>query len=336
MQLNFIKKITFKINSFKFISGIVMVLFFNTIVAANMVLAQVSGGVNIELTPENPKTGDTYTARIYSYSIDVDKSNIVWSIDGQSVDSGFGNKQIKLIKKNKNELLGVKITTPSGDIYNTTKTLGINTITLIYEGLDSYTPYWYKGKRGLASGGKVRVVAIPNITDVNGKQLNKEEMSYVWEINNEIIQSSTGFSKYYADLDVIEEYGNKVLIRVTVSPKDSDIKVSDSINIYTETASLLAYEEVNNNIIPKPLSILNTDKKEVTVSVEPFFFSTDRNKNTELEYNWNINFNDNSGSYKRSFKLGDQSGYSNIEITAKNSNLNKLFQSASTKLRINF
>ena len=46
----------------------------------------------LSVSPENPNPNQNVTATLSSYSIDLDKANISWSVNGQETSMGIGKK----------------------------------------------------------------------------------------------------------------------------------------------------------------------------------------------------------------------------------------------------
>jgi hypothetical protein len=216
-------------------------------------------------------------------------------------------------------------------------------LSLIFEGADSYTPTWYKGKKQVAYGGKVRVVAIANIADqANGGYLNNEDISYTWKVNGEIINQASGLGKYYADIQLFDEQGDEVSITVTAKPRLIDDSISKTIYINQTYPEVYIYEDSPYVGIIEQKPIKETtfvNKGDLKLTAEPFFFSANRNRQSStLKYYWTINDKaEEMGSFSRIFKLGANGGGSaNINLRVINETASKLMQESSDLIKINF
>lgn len=298
----------------------------------------VNSGVSIEMSPENPKVGESFEARLVSYSADLDRSNIVWTIDNKVLKAGFAVKNISGVLGQGSKFLIARVTTPDGREYVATAPLFERSTTMVYEGLDSYVPDWYEGKKQVASGGTVRVLALPTIDDGNGNYLKKEDMVFNWFVNGEPLDDKSGAGKYFIDLVAAEEYGKTFEVKVTVKAVKSSFETSQTLNISVVDPDVLLYE--NNSIYGEShrailggMNILKNSTFEIFA--EPFYFSVDSLKLNNIKYLWSINgASQLNNTFARAFKIGDKSGASEISIAVKH--LKNIMQEASRSITLSF
>ena len=298
--------------------------------------AQASLELNITLNPNNPKVGDTVTATVESYSIDVDKADMSWILDKKVVKNGFGEKEYTFVMNKDYQTLLIKAVTPEGKIYAGGVSLLEKSVSIIWEGGDSYIPDWYKGKRYVSSGGNVRVMAIANISDGNN-YIDNKDLVFTWEVNGAIDQKASGLGKYYTDLNIIDEYGDSVEIAVTVKPRLTSDSIKEYIKINTVPANVLLYEKDPVYGVIKRLlgSEIKVNKKEIEIVAEPFFYSVDSFKLNNMKYVWSINGKQQQGNnFSRVFKLGEKSGYAVMGIYVEH--IKKLMQDSKREIKINF
>ena len=317
-------------------------LFVSLFLSINLSFAQVdTRSVIIKLDPISPKVGDTFTATIESYSTDVDKADVSWILDKKVIKSGFGEKSVTLIMGKDFQNLLVKVTSPEGKNFVSGVSLLEKSVSIIWEGADSYVPDWYKGKKYVARGGVVRAVAIANISD--GKSyIDNKDLVFTWEINGEIQDKISGLGKSFANINVVDEYGDNVEVSVTVKPRLTSDSISDRVNITPVDSSLMLYEKDNTyGLIKKVLgSDIKINKsvnqsKEIEIIAEPFYFSVDSLKLNDMKYVWSINGKQQPGNnFSRIFKLGDKSGSSIISVYAEHAK--KLMQDSKREIKISF
>ena len=315
-------------------------IFVFVIVTTSSVFAQIGGQsstkVRIKLSPAYPKVGETFTATTESYSVDLDKAEISWTLDGKTIRSGFGLKSIELIMSKNYQNLAIEVTSPSGDFALGSISLFEKSLSIVWEGGDSYVPQWYKGKRYLASGGVMRAVAIANISD--GKSyIGNSDLVFTWYINGKIQSKVSGLGKYYADLLIAEVYGSEVEIKVVVKPRLRDDEIVERMNISPVDPQVVLYEKDNIfGLIKRALySQVKVNNSELELVAEPFFFSVDSFKLNEMKYTWKTNGKVQTGNtYSRIFSLGDKTGIANISVEAKQ--IKKLLQSSVANLKISF
>ena len=317
-------------------------LFVSLFLSINLSFAQVdTKSVIIKLDPASPKIGDTFTALLESYSTDVDKADISWILDKKVIKSGFGEKSITLIMGKDFQNLLVKVTSPEGKNFVSGVSLLEKSVSIIWEGADSYVPEWYKGKKYVAKGGVARVLAIANISDGKG-YIDNKDLVFTWEINGEIQDKISGLGKSFANINVVDEYGDNVEVAVTVKPRLTNDSIKETINIKPVDTSLILYEKDNTyGLIKRVLGLdikinkKESQSKEIEVVGEPFYFSVDSLKLNDMKYVWSINGKEQAGNnFSRIFKLGDKSGSSIISVYAEHAK--KLMQDGKREIKISF
>ncbi len=319
--------------------SMLFILFFSFLFTTSPLdlLAQVSDSeVYIKLEPEHPKVGDIFTATLQSYTTDLDKDNVSWILDRKVIKSGFGEKSISLTMSKEYKNLLVKVTSSDGKLFTSGVSLLEKSVNIVWEGSDSYIPDWYKGKRYIARGGTMRAVAIANISD--GKNyIDNKDLVFAWEVNGEVQDKISGLGRSYADIYIIDEYGDSVDITVTVRPRLTDDKISETITVSPVDSNILLYEKDSiYGIITKSLGgEVNVSKKDLELVAEPFYFSVDSLKLNNMKYVWSINGKEQSGNnYSRVFKLGDKAGYSIVSVYAEHAK--KIMQDAKRDVKISF
>jgi hypothetical protein len=302
----------------------------------NFSLAQIAPGeFSIIFEPRNPSVGEVFEISLETYAFDVDKSDITFSSDEKILSSGFGKKNINFTMLENTKIMKIIITTPEGKSYLKTINISPKSVYLISEGLDSYVPDWYEGKKLLSPAGKARVYTVANILDGKNNLIDKKDLLYTWEMNDEILQKESGLGRDYIDVQTFDEQGGEINIKVTVSPRLSDEKIESSIVLNPTKSQVFLYKEIDafNTSFQNVLSgNYKLNQKDFVVVAEPFFFST--NKTSNLVYNWTVNNQLQKGSFKKGFKIGSASGLASISLQVEH--VKKLFQEAATGVNISF
>jgi hypothetical protein len=155
-----------------------MLVFVGTVFAVKP--AETEWGIQYKMTPRNPNPGDYILLEIYSYSIDLDSSNISYIVNDKLVNAGTGLKTFsyKIPKSSK----PFKINIIAKDFYDKVvkKEIVIQpaSVDLIYEVVDPYRPIFYKGKSTILSNSKVKFFAFPDFFTPNGGKLSPDTLIY--------------------------------------------------------------------------------------------------------------------------------------------------------------
>ena len=84
----------------------------------------------LSISPENPGPNQNVRATLSSYSINLDKANIVWSLNNQESSNGIGKKSFSFTTDNTVSSIVLSVTAETTDGQNLLKTITI-TIFLI-------------------------------------------------------------------------------------------------------------------------------------------------------------------------------------------------------------
>ena len=121
----------------------------------------IDSGTSLLVFPATPGPNEQVTARLESSNIDLDISNITWSLNGKTVKSGQGVKDFAFISGDigSRVLIVASIDSTRGKItkvYDFT----VGSVDLIWEG-GGYVPPFYSGRSLWARQGQLRLLAIP-------------------------------------------------------------------------------------------------------------------------------------------------------------------------------
>lgn len=262
---------------------IVSSLFFSTSFAYAAINA------TIESFPEFPKAYDAVTLTLKSYSFDTDLAKITWKVDGKIVSSGYGLKSLKVTAKGTGEVsvVQVSVVLPNNDTVSLDFILSPQSIDLVWEAAESYTPPFYEGKTLPGEGSLIRVVAFPSFVE-NGVGVPPTSVAYTWTVNDSVVPSASGMGKqtlttrldYLSDSSVVKVVartagGSFAEERITITPND---------------ISPLFYK--HDPILGTDLSITVGKRievtKEVSLKLEPFFISQVVGSDSGESYLWTI------------------------------------------------
>ncbi len=297
--------------------------------------------LQMSISPENPLPLQNIQIDLQSFSYDLDRSTITWSVNGQNKKTEVGAKVFNVTagKNGTKTTVRASVITPDDG----TKAISISfvpaEVDLIYESL-SYTPPFYKGKALNPEQGTVRVTAIPNLINTSGLKIASKNIIYTWIKDNSTQGSASGLGKntftFTGEIPIRD-----ARIEVAASSPDNTISAVNSINIINTTPKIIFYENSPIYGVLYGRAVLGTVKMltdEFSVIAKPYFFSNTSASSTDLKYTWSLNDQtvpnqDPKNSFTTKLvKVG--SGTANIGLEVEN-NIN-IFQRAASNYNINF
>ena len=223
--------------------------------------------LSLSTYPLNPEPGDQVTVTVQSFSADITQANIVWVYNGKTIASNVGQTQIIVTAPAAGDS-GTLTVTVSGSDFDTassTITLRPASVDLLWEGADSYTPPFYKGRALPSTGGVIRVTAVPSITA-------PANLTYSWSQDSSALQSSSGYDKSSI---IFRNDSLTPTENIEVNEENGDFSGNGSIAITPGTPSLVGYFNTNGYIdyANGSTSNLTTSGGGAIVHFEPYFFS---------------------------------------------------------------
>ena len=294
--------------------------------------------INVSTSPENPQPYQDVTINISSYSTDLNKAMIEWKSGKNTVLSGYGKTSysFKALSPNTSTTFNVSITTVDGDQVTKQVIISPSEIDILWEGVDSYTPPFYRGKSFISSSGIIRAVAIPNTdTIVSGKG----NITYTWKNNDVTVEEASGYNKnsYVFPNSKLNTNEN---VTVTASSINSQYNATNTITIPIVSPNIIFYEKsptegILYNQALTDNSSMDANENEMTIVAEPYF-SAWRGKEDKFSYKWQINGEDidtPSNKTELTIQPTSRGGYATISFIMEN--LNSLFQKASGQFKLN-
>ena len=302
--------------------------------------AQLSNGILINVTPENPAPFEDISITLNSYIENLDNVLISWLVNGKNVLSGIGKKTLSL----KAPALGLETTVlarialPAGQV-ETKITIRPNLMILLWQANDSYVPPFYKGKAMPSPDSEIKIVAMPEIKSGSGL-INPSKMTYNWKKDYTNDQGSSGYGKnsFIYTSDYLE---NSNYIEVIASTLDQKYSTQSNIIIGTTQPKILFYK--NNINLGTLWGNALTDSHKIQgneiILAAPYFFSPKDERNPRLIWNWFINDNQVAiqGFKKNLMPLQVENGVSGTsKIRLEVENKDKIFETASREINIEF
>lgn len=243
----------------------------------------------ITLSPKNPTPNSSVTLTLVSYSFNPNTAMVTWSSGGKELLSGLGEKKLTIQTGGVGETtqITVKSETASGESITQEITITPESVSLLYETPESYTPLFYEGRSLPSDGASVMFTAMPNMSE-DGVAIPSNKIAYSWYINDSYIDSVSGINKQqaYLKLDYLSE--STVVKVVARGPQDTTAEKSVTIYPHRVMPILYQYDELMGidytNAITKRFEAV----KDFTLALEPFYLSNKGTLEGSAVYDWNL------------------------------------------------
>lgn len=251
-------------------------------------------GINVSISPENPKPGQTVIITATSYLFDINSATITWTVDGQVKRTGVGLTTLTTNASSMSKTNQVQITavSPNGQRYYGSLALKTSDVDMIIES-DGYVPPLFLGKISPVYQNSVKITAIPHILDTSGKEYDPTTLIYKWEKDSgEVLGDQGGYGKQSITMEggiIPRPYG----ISVEVTSRDGQSSAKEDITIEPVEPSLSFYV---NDPLYGPLynlalgTVLNIGtQKEAGIIAAPFGFNKIPSSWGNISATWTIN-----------------------------------------------
>lgn len=239
--------------------------------------------------PEYPKAYEDVTLTVKTFSFDVDLAFITWKVDNRVFASGVGVKSIKVNTKSTGTLTPIeaKAVLPNGDSVTLVFTLSSQSVDLVWEALESYTPPFYEGLALPGEGALVKIVAFPSFIE-NGVGIPPNNVAYTWTVNDERMAAASGLGKQTltARLDYLSD---STVVKVLARTPGGSVAES-SITILPNDIDPLFY--LYDPILGADYAHAITRRfemtKEAALKLEPYYISKVVGQDTGESYFWTL------------------------------------------------
>jgi hypothetical protein len=242
--------------------------------------------LSLSTIPINPEPLQQVTITAQSYSADLNQAEMTWTYNGKIISEGTGVTQVTVTAPASGSIGNIGVTASGGEFQDTTTNLILRpgSVDLLWEGVQSYTPPFYKGRALPTQDGIIRVTAVPTISA-------PANLSYTWTKNQDAQQDQSGYNK--SDL---------VFQNNDLSP-DDEIDVTEASGSFSGSATVdinpvdpYVAEYFNNNgfidYSNGSTDSLTTSDSGAIVHFEPFFFPIPKGFPSSL----NFSYTDNDGN----------------------------------------
>ncbi len=291
--------------------------------------------IAVTTIPENPQPYENVTIKLTSYATDLNKAFIEWRNGRELLISGYGKTIYSFVALGPDTVIDFFVTiTPPDSSDKLTKQITINPseIEIMWEGVDSYTPPFYRGKSFPSREGLIKAIAIPTSNTI--KQ-GSGKISYSWKNNDNAVLGSSGYNKNSYTF-TNSKLNTRENVTVVASSIDGKYNATKTINIPIVNPSIIFYKKsptegiLYNNALTDGTFVSG---EEITLVAEPYFLSTKNNNN--LDYQWQINgtiIDTPSKKSQLTVRPTSRGGYATINLIVEN--INVLFQKVSKTIKL--
>ncbi len=289
----------------------------------------IDSSTSLIISPQVPGPNTTVQARIESSALDLDVSNIIWTLNGAVGGSGVGKRQFSFTtgELGSRLTLTVKIESDRGTFTKST-IIEVGSVDLLWEG-EGYTAPFYKGRTLWGKQSGLTFLAIPNVGGTN--------LIYRWTLDGKVQGNSSGVGRnsFFISDSII---GLPRSIKIDIMRDQSTVLATASITLSPITPYVHVYEfnPLYGYLFQKELgSTYQMKAREVTFAAFPYFFSPVTRGNQNLGYSWRTNAGALETKSMATYRTPeDTAGYSDVTLRVMNNA--KLTQSASKGIRVTF
>lgn len=282
-------------NFFLFFSVELLLVFGFLFLIPFLAHAQFGGTGNVEalqvsIVPDIPEPGERVWANAESFTADINRAQVVWSLNGIPVKSGRGEKAFSFTVSDVGALttLGISVIGADGVVTERSFSFSPASVDLLWQAT-SYVPPLYAGKALLPPMGSYRVVAIPHVVQ-GGATIPVGQLSYTWKRDGTVLGSASGYAKNVLDMTG-SKLGRVQRIEVVVEDPSGKTVVKKTLIIPTVEPQIIFYEN-------HPLSGMHFERAiegsyhpendEVAIIGYPFFFDVAKPTDPSLAYVWMV------------------------------------------------
>ena len=280
--------------------------------------------IGVSLKPRIPGPNQEVTASLEGYTVDLEKSNIVWYVDGEPQNThlnGIGQRTMNFTTKGIGEktVLDIAIFTLYGAKLDKQLIVIPIEVDLIWEA-ETYTPPFYKGKALPSNYSDISVMGIPHILSDD-----ESEFIYTWtEDRFNMIKSASGYMRNVIVTQSAESPLRKY-IDLEIGSLKTSAKATKRVTIPTFEPHAVMYKSSELTGTDYTMAInqsLKLTGNEVLIRAEPFNLSQKAFEDNHIKFEWSLDgkkiLETNVDGLEFSFGKGNISVESRINFKATN------------------
>lgn len=200
--------------------------------------------ISMRMVPSSPEANSVVKVLLSSFSLNLDTSETTIKINGKVIKNNAYSVrefEFKTGANGKEIIIEIESVDSNGMVYKVVKKIIPESVDLLYESYDSYIPPFYEGGGDILSDSKVRIVAMPEIYDKNGKKIATSDLIYKWSEKGTVDIKKSGYGKNVYYIDRIKAAPIKTIVAVDVVTKDGLISAHRRIIINSKEAKPYIY-----------------------------------------------------------------------------------------------
>lgn len=295
--------------------------------------------ISFSVKPSVPRPNQLVTAEIASYSSDLNRLQISWYLNGTLIKKEIGavKQQFQVGEIGQQTKLRIVILKSDGTTLEKNYSFRPAEVDLISEA-QTFTPPFYEGAAYYAKQATVKVSAMPQVLDKNGKYVDPSNLVYKWYLDGDYVQDVSGYGKQ-SFLHTGYLLKKSIRVGVDIATIEDGSVANSTIAINPVDPEALVYEKsptlgtLYNRIISSSFDI---DKQEIEFEVVPFTFNKSTVYNGSTIYDWKLNGSKISSPNQNSIVFrndSNTSGQSSIGISVSN---NTILQKATKNFSLIF
>ncbi|MBI4114891.1 MAG: hypothetical protein HY445_03555 [Candidatus Niyogibacteria bacterium] len=243
----------------------------------------------ITLEPASPGPNQQVTARLTSFSFDVDRSHLTWTRNGSVVLSGIGAKILRFSTQDvgRTESLHVVARTTDGKEFRAAKEFVIGDFDLLWSAQTTIPPE-YRGKALPTTSSLITVSAYPQFF-TGGNKIQNGSLIYEWSIDGKREGSASGAGKQTIRFQASLAPRAIHTVALKLSNLQKSINIEKAILIGLTTPEVLLYEErpLEGPHFAEALTKRNIIAgRTIYLRAVPYFFS--RDERPQIDYLWSV------------------------------------------------
>ena len=269
---------------------LLFLIFFSVFVSTQGQTNNENNAITLSTNPKYPGALQSVTITASSFQVDLNKTYITWSIDGEVKLSGMGKNSFSFTTKGVGNESVVKLSADTQTFGKIAKEIIITPtdLDILWEA-NTYVPPFYKGKALPSSQSSVRVIPFPSFVGKDG-YYNSKDLVYKWKAGYFGSADDSGYGKNTFIYKTGYTY-NSDIIESTVSTLNSGLSINKKISIYVSEPKILFYENKPLNGVRFENNIGDTlrfSTTELTIRSAPYFFAIPGLNNNSASFVWKM------------------------------------------------
>ena len=249
-------------------------------------------GLYMQTYPNIPEPNEVVRVSVKTGYINIlDIDEIIWLVDGVRVVPKKRINEIEIMSKGVGEPVFVKVLIRDGEFGYITleKTILPMLVDILWEGT-GIVPSWYKGKPLPALQSPIKLTAIIDYVDINGRVYTTKDFVFAWRRGYFNAEPPT-LGANTAILKGVDLRSNPAKIRLSVRPRDSNLELEKVVVVNEVRPTVFIYENnpiygiIRERVVGKN-SVIESSKN-IVISAIPYFFEKDTAEN--IKFTWKIN-----------------------------------------------